>query len=191
MMAAEDSDETNDQSQLASVKPATKYLKLKEVNGDIFSAAPRSMLLHACNCKGSWGAGIAAAFRTRYPRAYESYKSHCARNNPATLVGTAYLIAPVDDENFQHFIGCLFTSVGFGKSKDTPSQILLNTELAMKDMLKQRKTLEDNQILLGDIQMCRINSGYFKVPWRDTKTTLEAIEIDKDKNIEISVISKM
>ncbi|BCR86796.1 ADP-ribose 1''-phosphate phosphatase [Aspergillus chevalieri] len=33
----------------------------------------------ACNCQGSWGAGIAEAFRDRYPAAYSIYRSHCLK----------------------------------------------------------------------------------------------------------------
>ena len=180
-----------DRSQVFLSQTVPKPLKLREVTGDIFNAPLNSVLLHACNCKGSWGAGIAAAFRTHYPLAYEKYKSHCASIKPANLVGTAYLIAPVDANGSQHYIGCLFTSIGFGKSKDSSHQILFNTDLAMKDALRQILVLKDNGTFLSDVQMCQINSGYFGVPWMETRTLLKTIEIDRKEDIEISVISKI
>lgn len=44
---------------------------IKETEGDIFSSPDGSVLIHACNCQGAWGAGVAAAFRTKYPAAYK------------------------------------------------------------------------------------------------------------------------
>ena len=48
----------------------------KEATGDIFTAPPSS-LMHACKCRGSWGAGVAAALGFKYQNAYKIYHEHC------------------------------------------------------------------------------------------------------------------
>jgi ADP-ribose 1''-phosphate phosphatase len=50
-----------------------------EIEGDIFDAPEEAVLIHACNCQGSWGKGIAKAFKEKYPAAFEVYRSHCRR----------------------------------------------------------------------------------------------------------------
>ncbi|GAB1734231.1 hypothetical protein NU195Hw_g3462t1 [Hortaea werneckii] len=70
----------------------TNRLKVVESKGDIFAAPSNSLLIHACNCEGSWGAGIAKAFKTHYPSAYEVYHAHCTSHDPEELIGTALLI---------------------------------------------------------------------------------------------------
>ena len=167
-----------------------RLLKLEDVTGDIFKAPPNSVLLHACNCRGSWGAGIAAAFKSRYPMAFEKYKAHCANFDATSLAGTTYIIPPVDGDGCQHYIGCLFTSIGFGKWKDSPKIILSNTESAVKDLLEQITALRDDRICVGDIHMCQINSGYFGIPWTNTKALLEAMEIQGREQKRILVVSK-
>ncbi|KAF8195532.1 hypothetical protein BJ912DRAFT_1056765 [Pholiota molesta] len=83
---------------------------LSYIAGDLFLAPPNSILVHACNTQGSWGAGIALAFK----------------------LGTCLLI-PGD----VHDIACLFTSRAYGKRKDTPEEILAATQGAVQDLLKQ------------------------------------------------------
>ncbi|RMY70500.1 hypothetical protein D0862_14743 [Hortaea werneckii] len=76
--------------------------KIVESKGDIFSAPPNTLLIHACNCEGSWGAGIAKAFKTQYPSAYQTYHAHCTSHTPEELIGTALLIPTFrggDDED--------------------------------------------------------------------------------------------
>jgi len=50
---------------------------VEEIEGDIFDAPEGAVLIHACNCQGSWGKGIAKAFKEKYPAAFEVYRSHC------------------------------------------------------------------------------------------------------------------
>ncbi|KAK2801276.1 ADP-ribose 1''-phosphate phosphatase [Onygenales sp. PD_10] len=51
---------------------------ITELQGDLFSDAPEgAVLIHACNCQGSWGSGIAEVFKRRYPAAYLIYHAHC------------------------------------------------------------------------------------------------------------------
>lgn len=46
--------------------------------GDLF-ASGLPAIAHGVNCKGVMGAGIAAQFRTRYPKMFQSYRRRCLR----------------------------------------------------------------------------------------------------------------
>ena len=46
--------------------------------GDLFDCGIPD-IAHGVNCKGVMGAGIAAEFRRRYPKMYESYRRRCNR----------------------------------------------------------------------------------------------------------------
>ncbi|KAL8892782.1 MAG: hypothetical protein Q9215_000374 [Flavoplaca cf. flavocitrina] len=138
--------------------------RITERVGDIFDSPPNSILIHACNTKGSWGAGVAAAFKKYSPAAFNYQKYHCTTpTGPSTslaayqksLVGTCLLISPfpaVETLNFKHrtpakpttqqvekkyWIACLFTSSGYGKNVDTPSAILDATKRATADLREQ------------------------------------------------------
>ncbi|KAI9713406.1 MAG: ADP-ribose 1''-phosphate phosphatase [Bogoriella megaspora] len=155
----------------------TSTLQVKEVIGDLFDAPDHAVLVHACNCQGSWGAGIAATFKKKYPEAFKVYKNHCEASSVDELRGTALLIRPQDKKDQpQHFVGCLFTSGGRGRTKDNANDILGRTQPAMQDLLQQigRASVD---LDIREIRMCQINSGLFKVPWVKTKAALEAIEI--------------
>ncbi|KAF9885537.1 ADP-ribose 1''-phosphate phosphatase [Aspergillus nanangensis] len=71
---------------------------ITEIEGDLFDAPSDAALIHACNCMGSWGAGIARVFATKvrhaylklsadliklsfsqYPAAYKIYRDHCKK----------------------------------------------------------------------------------------------------------------
>ncbi|KAK3073581.1 ADP-ribose 1''-phosphate phosphatase, partial [Teratosphaeriaceae sp. CCFEE 6253] len=110
-------------------------LLVTEEPGDIFAAPPNTLLIHACNAAGSWGAGIALAFKSHYPAAFAAYSQHCQLTNVDTLLGTALLIPPSKGE--RHFVGCLFTSRHFGRRKDAPAKILAATGPAMEDLLRR------------------------------------------------------
>jgi ADP-ribose 1''-phosphate phosphatase len=132
--------------------PSTKMAVVEKV-GDLFDAPDEAVLIHACNCIGSWGAGIAAAFKTRYPEAFIEYRQHCRSNKIENLNGSALLIPPLEEDGPKHFVGCLFTSKRPGKARDSPEDILQNTETAL-----------------------------FNVPWESTKSLIEKLDF-KDENV--------
>lgn len=171
-------------------------LSLSESFGNIFSAPCQTLIIHACNCEGSWGAGIAAAFRKNYPSAFKIYASHCHEHG-FDLFGTALLIPPQKPDRTKnrnaHFVGCLFTSRSKGRKKDSPEQILNATGPAMMDLLLQArewnsKNADDRKV--GEVRMCKINSGLFAVPWDETAAVIEAIAADKGDFEEVRVISR-
>jgi len=146
--------------------------------GDLFDAPDEAVLIHACNCIGVWGAGIAAAFKTRYPEAFIEYTEHCRSNDVADLNGSALLIPPLEEDGPKHFVGCLFTSKRPGKRRDSPEEILQNTETAMIDLMRQIALKPE----ISEIRMCHINSGLFNVPWENTKSLIEKLDFE-DENV--------
>ncbi|KAH9882236.1 hypothetical protein J1614_001408 [Plenodomus biglobosus] len=148
-------------------------------SGDIFDAPPRTLLIHACNVLGKWGAGIAVEFRKRYPKAYEIYRGYCnwtwdPKTNPVPT-GSTLLIPPADSQG--HWIGCLFTSARYGRSKDPEHSIMLSTISSVEALLQLVENV-DNEAApgqtseIGDLRMCKINSGHFGVDWKSSKQAI-------------------
>ena len=183
----------------SSRQASPNTLKIIEESADIFAFPKSTLLIHACNAQGHWSAGIAKAFKDRYPAAYKIYHSHCTKPANAAsrhLSGTALLIPPQvhsrdkAEAEAGHFVGCLFTSRGKGRDKDSPATILANTGPAMRDLLSQVEAWNagDDERKVGDLVMCRINSGLFNVPWEKTKAVLEGIEMTGD--VVVTVVEK-
>jgi ADP-ribose 1''-phosphate phosphatase len=154
----------------------SKKFIITERVGDIFDAPDGAVIIHACNCLGSWSAGIAAAFKQRYPKAFAKYAQHCKANTPNSLWGTALLIPPSETKGPRHYVGCLFTSRKYGSGKDSPAQILAKTGPSMEDLLElmRKATTKD---VISEIRICRINSGLFAVPWEKSKIVIEELEV--------------
>jgi ADP-ribose 1''-phosphate phosphatase len=103
--------------------------------GDIFHAPHGTVIIHACNCVGSWGVGSLLHSDKNIPQAFEIYKDHCKESTPDELIRTALLIPPqVGDP--QHFVACLFTSKKYGRGKDTAQQILNATVPSLEHLTK-------------------------------------------------------
>ncbi|NUP06247.1 MAG: macro domain-containing protein [Polyangiaceae bacterium] len=47
------------------------------VRGDLFAYPGLKAFGHGCNCAGSMGAGIAVAFKQRWPAMFEEYRARC------------------------------------------------------------------------------------------------------------------
>lgn len=118
-------------------------------------------LMHACNAQGGWGAGIAKEFAKKYPKSYEEYKDFCAE------VGNATGQTLVTSEN----IICLITSEFYGRKKDPPEIITINTMKAVHDLLIQFPTRNMN------IFLPKINSGLFGVDWKATEFILKEYSV--------------
>ncbi len=87
-----------DTTSSTSDKP-TGRLQILEETGDIFDAPPNAVIIHACNCDGSWGGWIAKAFKQRYPKAFGEYVRICKEKGHA-LLDSGELIPPVDSPDF-------------------------------------------------------------------------------------------
>ncbi|KAJ9669507.1 ADP-ribose 1''-phosphate phosphatase [Coniosporium apollinis] len=179
------------EQQSSNDSKSLKKLTITEEVGDIFDAPDNAVIIHACNCLGHWGAGIAAAFRERYPKALKFHEAHCNKfSNKRDLLGTAQLIFPAESDSTRrrHFVGCLFTSCFYGRKKDSPAVILENTGPAMVDLLRQIAEAKKSA-KISEVRMCQINSGMFKVPWAKTKAVLEDIILEDGMPEKIRVFS--
>lgn len=168
-------------------EPGKKVIVIKEVQGNIFNAPDNSILIHACNCQGVWGSGIAAAFRQHYPKASQQYARYCDRGQKAKT-GTALLIPPSETSGPRHYIGCVFTSTHYGRRKDAPGKILRNTGLALRELMEQIGELGKTGPV-GELRICQINSGAFNVPWERTMAILEGLEVEESVPDELTVFS--
>lgn len=145
----------------------------------------------------------------QFPTAFQAYAAHCKppSSNPANLAdhqralaGTAFLVPPSPPQE-NHWIACLFTSVGYGRSVDSPEQIVATTERALADLARQieefrsrdqdgteamgspavpseKVQVEEPMPILGSCWSVRLNSGKFGVDWSRTKTVLEHGTLD-------------
>ncbi|GKZ26122.1 ADP-ribose 1''-phosphate phosphatase [Aspergillus brasiliensis] len=179
--------------------PSSTPESLLEIQGSLFDAPEGAALIHACNCRGTWGKGIARVFRSNYPAAFEIYRSHCRQfSSEASYTtittsegtrrarlpeGTALIIPPQkkdyeDGSRKRHWIICLFTSRGLGRMVSPANIVLENTELAITDMKKQIYQLEDEKGIFLDLRSCRFNSGLFGVEWARSRAILEKSGLD-------------
>ncbi|KAH7063010.1 hypothetical protein BKA62DRAFT_666531 [Auriculariales sp. MPI-PUGE-AT-0066] len=138
------------------------------IQGDLFTAPAGSILVHACNTQGSWGGGIAVAFRQRFPLAYQKYNAHCLKNGDS-LVGKCLILRAAGGDE-RHDVACLFTSRRYGARKDAPSAILGATERALQDLKKQNAEGKA-------LHACKFNSGKFGVPWTDTEAVIQRVDV--------------
>jgi ADP-ribose 1''-phosphate phosphatase len=132
-------------------------LKLK---GSLFDAPKGSLLIHACNARGVWGTGIAVEFKKRFPESYAFYHGFCEQEKDK-LVGVSILCP---EEN-GYAVGCIISSNGYGKFKDSPADILKSTRLALPSILQENRPIHSNMF----------NSGLFNVPWNDTEKILSEV----------------
>lgn len=142
------------------------------IKGDLFShkAAQIPVLAHACNPFGLWGGGIAAQFRKRYPSAYKLYADHCHEHGNK-LLGQTLIVPSGGSGSEKVYIACLFTS----NFENSPDEIVDYTRRSMLDLSKQLKQMQDieHEGSKPVVNMPKINSGIFNVPWQDTEAVLE------------------
>ena len=145
---------------------------LQYKRGDLFSASGQNIVfVHACNCKGSWGAGIASQFKQRFPLAYKDYQQLCHKHD-SRLLGMGVYHKRVDSS--EPPVGYLFTSLNYGKTKDSKDKILKNTKRSIACLLS---VLPENT----QIYSPKINAGLFAVPWEETeKVILECLKVRPD-----------
>lgn len=177
------------------------HLTISHLSTSLFASPPNTVLCHATNAQGTWGAGIAAAFKTHYPSAFKLYFAHCKKWPPATFLGTTLLVPPQlkspskSESEAKHWIGCLFTSEKKGKGKGSKESILEATGEAVADLMRKVGDVNDDvDAEAGDdgivgVRMCKINSGLFGVPWEASKAVIEGIEVEEGGVREIVVCS--
>jgi ADP-ribose 1''-phosphate phosphatase len=142
---------------------------ITEIKGNLFDAPKGTLLVHACNTQGVWSAGIAASFSRLYPSYFKAYAQYCHAHG-SSLLGTALIL-----EGQWHKVGCLFTSTGYGSKALYQDAILDATFKSLVDLFDQ---VSDTEV----VNMPRINSGLFRVPW---ESTLEVLKSFEDREIRI------
>ncbi|GAB7326155.1 hypothetical protein MBLNU13_g10162t1 [Cladosporium sp. NU13] len=198
----------------ASSKPidsskTTPRITLTHHKASLFASPPSTLLCHATNTQGSWGAGIALAFKKNYPSAFKLYAAHCSKWNGNSLLGTTFLIPPQHksalkaEREAQHWIACLFTSEKKGKGKGSKESILAATGEAVEDLVRRVRDVNESagavdskaksgsseEDRIAEVRMCKINSGLFGVPWEATSEVIEAVEVGEGDVEEIAVYS--
>lgn len=128
-------------------------MKIHYITGDLFKIkrTNNTYLLHACNCKGVWGSGIAATFKMKYPKDFTEYHEHCVNDGTepgSTLITSSRII-------------CLMTSRGYNTTLSSKEVILENT----KSCLDELKKLPKASVIYSN----KFNSGLFRVPWEQTE----------------------
>ncbi|EJS44595.1 poa1p [Saccharomyces arboricola H-6] len=163
------------------------------IKGNILNATayPR-ILIHSCNCNGSWGGGIAYQLALRYPKAENDYVEVCEKYG-SDLLGKCILLP--SNENPNLLICCLFTSSFGGSSHGEKRSILDYTKQSLNKLKAFRaaggKTSINDDIIdtylgchmkhpIGEykLEMPQINSGIFGVPWEETEHVLEEFNGD-------------
>jgi ADP-ribose 1''-phosphate phosphatase len=209
---------TSQQQQQQQQQPSTtsNHITLTRHHADLFAAPPHTLLCHATNAQGTWGAGIAAAFKKHFPLAFKIYAAHCAKWPTSSLLGTTFLIPQENslskaEREAQHWIGCLFTSEKKGKGKGSKQSILEATGDAVADLVRRVRDVNDeaaaaagssaaggskggvvvgsSRKAIASVRMCKINSGLFGVPWGATAAVVEGIEVEDGDLKEIEVFS--
>lgn len=140
--------------------------------GDLLqAAASHRLLVHACNCRGSWDAGIATGFKVKFPDAYKYYQTLCKKHGK-NLLGMGIYHKKMDSQETP--VGYLFTSFSYGIYKDPVDKILTNTKKSVRCLLG---------VLPKDVEIHspKINAGLFKVPWAETEKVINEVLKDYPK----------
>lgn len=161
-------------------------MKIIYTTEDIFKVKEYSIIVHACNCKGYWGAGIARQIKQRYYRHFQLYSEFCRQCNEKETLGGSLLISPsstMDNNSNKHFIACLFTNLTnyvTNPSKEEIEQIINSTNLSLNSLLCQVQEYRNSGIQVETIHMPKINSGYFGIPWNLTEECIMSINLPED-----------
>lgn len=78
--------------------------------------------------------------------------------------------------------------MGKGRGKGSKESILEATGDAVRDLLGQVAELGGEEGI-GEVRMCKINSGLFGVPWEATREVLEGVEVVEGQVGEVVVCS--
>lgn len=140
---------------------------LTHKTGNLFDVEPNkgNVLVHACNAKGVWGAGVAAQMRRRFPRSYGIYLASC---KSGARPGNFLLL---QDDGY--WTGSIITSNGYGMQVDSPDAIIEATQRAVNSMLHANRECWAHAGL--KFHSPRINAGLFGVPWEETEAVLRPL----------------
>lgn len=123
---------------------------IKYINGDIFDS-PAQVIVNTVNTVGVMGKGLALAFKQRYPKMFDQYKTVCEKN--LLTVGKLMLFYEAD-----HWILLFPTKTDWRK----PSQLsYIESGLKIFVQIYAEKTFLRLHFLVSDVAM---------VVWTGTKS---------------------
>lgn len=135
-----------------------------------------TVIAHACNMQAMWGSGIAKLIAEKFPYAYYEYRM-AIKDRKAKLGGYYYA-----HDEYQAVV-CLFTSNGYGPSKDPEDRIIANTRTAVDGFIK---SASDGLKIISP----KINAGLFRVPWEKTEAIINETLQKYNKEITWTVYVK-
>ena len=147
-----------------------QFVKFSEQKMDALSIE-KGYIVHAVNCKGVVGGGIAKQVKNTFPETFEAYSSVCKEFGNFMLGMCA-----LTDGRENVTVANLFTSDGYGAQVDSPESILQATKFAVYDFY--------NSIFISNhvgskiplkIYSNKFNSGLFNVPWEETFKVIEEV----------------
>ena len=155
-------------------------ISIEHRNGDLFeNVPPVTVFVHACNCKGHWGKGIALEFQKRFPTAFEAQRYYCSQHKFEEILGKSMLFSLPNSEGplgpGRHFVACLFNKPepGPARSEKEILGVLSATKLAMQNLIDGLRDRDLAQI--EELRMPKLNSGLFNVPWERTLEVLNEL----------------
>lgn len=132
-------------------------------SGDLFeNRHGAAAFAHGCNCQGSMGAGIAKAFREKYPSMFEAYRARCKASPREFNLGDCWLWK-ADDRPWVFNLG---TQEGYWRSRATYE--------AVEASLRALRSQADAEGV-GRIAMPRIGAGLGGLSWKKVRAIIEAV----------------
>lgn len=164
------------------MNPLNNVPTMMLLHGDLLAVQPPekdskviNVLVHAVNCKGVWGAGVAKQFALKYPEAYKKYRSECSReiSYPENLLG-GYGLSCVSSAPQEMWVAWIYTSVEYGSKVSPPNEIVSATHVAIKSLVACFRRYYNEEWVIH-FHSPKMNSGLFKVPWDQTKAVINEV----------------
>lgn len=135
----------------------------------LFDVQGKVILVHAANCQGVMGSGIAKEFKQRFPEAVKAYEWDFDRSGQrgSMMPPGAGQAKIYPTHNPDILMGCLFTSWNYGRNVDHPEAILTYTKSALPKFLRRLEGYPDFKVYSN-----KFNSGLFNVPWPKTEAAI-------------------
>lgn len=141
-------------------------MPIEFINGNLFdNVRGVQAFAHGCNCLGSMGAGIAKAFRERYPAMYEEYRRRCKAQPREFNLGDAWLWKDAD----RAWVFNLGTQEGYWRSRATYDAV-------EQSLTAMRRTADAEGV--RSIAMPRIGAGLGGLSWKKVRILMERVFAD-------------
>ncbi len=130
-------------------------------------------IVHACNCKGNWGAGFARSLKNYFPEAYDTHRRNyeCGRNRltPEHSLGQYEILFQKDQPSIIN----LFVSYQFGSRKCHRNDIVKHTRESLESFASMLRNTHNFRSV--KIVSPKFNAGLFMVPWKETEEIIKEV----------------